>query len=191
MSQGAGLHDRDHAEMVVLYALQALPSAERSAAEARLAACTDCRREFESLQPVLASLASWPTDLLRPVVPLWDRLTQRLGLETDGPPPPSRQPEWPEWKDAAPGISCALLATDIERRRVSMLVRLAPNTEYPPHQHAGVEELHLLDGELWVDARKLDPGDYLRSEPGTGDSRVWSETGCTCVLLTSYDDVLR
>ena len=29
-----------------------------------------------------------------------------------------------------------------------MLVRLAPGTDYPPHRHAGVEELHLLDGEI-------------------------------------------
>ena len=72
-----------------------------------------------------------------------------------------------------------------------MLVRLAPGGVYPPHVHAGVEELHLLDGELWIDDRKLHPGDYNRGEPGTGDSRVWSETGCTCVLVTSLRDVLR
>ena len=48
-----------------------------------------------------------------------------------------------------------------------MLVRLAPGAEYPPHTHAGVEELHMLQGELIVDDKKLYPGDYLRSEPGT------------------------
>jgi len=84
-----------------------------------------------------------------------------------------------------------LLATDWERDRVSMLVRLAPGVAYPPHSHAGVEELHLLDGELWIDDRKLYPGDYNRAEPGTADRRVWSETGCTCVLIASPRDVLR
>jgi anti-sigma factor ChrR (cupin superfamily) len=74
---------------------------------------------------------------------------------------------------------------------VSMLVRLAPGAEYPPHGHAGIEELHLLDGELWIDERKLYPGDYNRAEPGTSDKRVWSETGCTCVLITSTKDMLR
>jgi anti-sigma factor ChrR (cupin superfamily) len=71
-----------------------------------------------------------------------------------------------------------------------MLVRLAPNTEYPPHTHAGVEELHLLDGELWINDRKLYPGDYNYAVPGTDDQRVWSETGCTCVLITSTRDIL-
>lgn len=74
---------------------------------------------------------------------------------------------------------------------MSMLVRLLPGVEYPPHTHAGVEELFLLDGELWIDDRKLYPGDYNRAEAGSADKRVWSETGCTCVLITSTQDILR
>jgi anti-sigma factor ChrR (cupin superfamily) len=84
-----------------------------------------------------------------------------------------------------------LLATDTERDVVSRLVRLAPGGKYPPHTHASSEELHLLDGELWIDDRKLHPGDYYRAEAGASDARVWSETGCTCVLVTSTRDVLR
>jgi anti-sigma factor ChrR (cupin superfamily) len=72
-----------------------------------------------------------------------------------------------------------------------MLVRLAPGASYPAHTHAGPEELHLLDGELWIDERKLSPGDYNYGAPGAGDERVWSETGCTCLLVTSTKDVLR
>jgi anti-sigma factor ChrR (cupin superfamily) len=71
-----------------------------------------------------------------------------------------------------------------------MLVRLTPGGDYPPHSHAGMEELHLLHGELWIDDRKLVPGDYNRALPGTADRRVWSETGCTCVLITSTQDEL-
>jgi hypothetical protein len=54
----------------------------------------------------------------------------------------------------------------------------------------GVEELHLLDGELWIEDRKLVPGDYNYGPPGHTDVRVWSETGCTCVLITSTRDTL-
>jgi anti-sigma factor ChrR (cupin superfamily) len=73
---------------------------------------------------------------------------------------------------------------------VSMLVRLDPGTDYPGHRHAGVEELHLLHGILKVDERILYPGDFIHSEPGSIDHRVWSETGCTCFLLTSTEDAL-
>jgi anti-sigma factor ChrR (cupin superfamily) len=161
--------------------------------EAHIALCSECRREMESLRPVVDSFVSWPTDVLRPSASLWDRLAHRIAEETGGEPVLAAPEHWsePEWEEVAPGISCKLLATDTEQARVSMLVRLAPGVDYPPHTHAGVEELHLLDGELWIDDRKLYPGDYNRAEPGTGDQRVWSETGCTCVLITSPRDVLR
>ena len=134
-----------------------------------------------------------PTDVLRPAASLQERLARRISADTGGGPllPAARQWSEPEWEEVAPGISCKLLATDSEMHRVSMLVRLSPGADYPPHTHAGVEELHLLDGELWIDGRKLHPGDYNRAEPGTGDNRVWSESGCTCVLITSTRDVLR
>jgi anti-sigma factor ChrR (cupin superfamily) len=72
-----------------------------------------------------------------------------------------------------------------------MQVRLAPGASYPAHTHAGPEELHLLDGELWIDGRRLVPGDYNYGAPGEGDTRVYSETGCTCILITSTQDILH
>jgi anti-sigma factor ChrR (cupin superfamily) len=164
-----------------------------SAVEAHLSSCAQCRRELETLRPLIDSFVAWPTDVLRPAESLQRRLARRIAAETGGESvvPAARQWSEPEWEEVAPGISCKLLATDTDRHRVSMLVRLAPGADYPPHIHAGVEELHLLDGELWIDERKLYPGDYNRAESGTGDKRVWSETGCTCVLITSTQDVLR
>jgi anti-sigma factor ChrR (cupin superfamily) len=176
-----------------MYALQALPASEMPALEAHISWCEECRKEMETLRPILDAFASWPTDVLRPPSSLWGRLAQRVAADTGGEPflPPA--PAWvePEWEEVAPGISCKLLSTDTERDRVSMLVRLAPGVDYPPHRHADVEELHLLQGELMIDDRKLYPGDYNRAEPGTADSRVWSETGCTCVLITGTRDELR
>jgi hypothetical protein len=183
----------DRAELVCAHALQALPASEMAAAEAHIASCPDCRRELESLRPVVDRFVSWPTDVLRPPASLQARLAHRIAEETGTQrvPPPARQWSEPEWEQVAPGIKCKLLATDTDRQRVSMLVRLAPGASYPPHTHAGVEELHLLDGELWIDECKLFPGDYNYGAPGASDQRVWSETGCTCVLITSTKDILR
>jgi anti-sigma factor ChrR (cupin superfamily) len=164
-----------------------------SAAEAHIASCPDCQRELEGLRPVVDRFVAWPTDVLRPTTALQERLALRIAEETGKEPVLPSPPRWfePEWEEVAPGIECKLLASDTERHRVSMLVRLASGASYPAHTHAGVEELHLLDGELWIDERKLFPGDYNYGEPGAGDERVWSETGCTCVLVTSTKDVLR
>ena len=180
------------AELVSAYAIQALPARDVPAVESHIASCAHCRRELEALRPAVDAFVSWPSDVLRPTASLQDRLAQRIAAETGSEPvpPPPRQWSEPDWEEVAPGIFCKLLATDTERDRVSMLVRLLPGVEYPPHTHAGLEELHLLDGELWIDKRKLYPGEYNRAEAPTGDKRVWSETGCTCVLITSTKDIL-
>jgi ChrR Cupin-like domain len=192
VSPAADNPELNHSELPYLYVLQALPAGELPAAEKHITQCAECRREIEMLRPVLDALPAWPTDVLRPPVSLWDRLERRVAKEAGAEPIAlATRYEEPAWKEVAPGISCKLLATDDETDRVSMLVRLTPGTDYPAHSHAGVEELHLLDGELWIDDRKLYPGDYNRGEPGTADKRVWSETGCTCVLVTSTRDVLK
>jgi len=206
----------EQTERVAEYVLRSLPANDTAAFEAHVEGCPACREDLAALRPIVDRFVDWPADVLRPPTPLWERLAQRIATETGGdvaavpgarwsgarrpeaPPeaPPEARPEarWteePAWKTVAPGISCKLLATDAGTERVSMLVRLAPGVAYPPHLHAGVEELHLLDGELWLDDRKLHPGDYSRCEPGTSETRVWSETGCTCVLVTSFSDILR
>ena len=184
----------DRVIQVVEYALRALPAGEQSALEAHLGGCEICRRELEALRPVLTALGEWPTDVLEPATPLWNRVARRVAADTGAEPalaPETRWTDEPAWAEVAPGISCKILSTDAATHMVSMLVRLGPGVAYPPHSHAGIEELHLLDGELWIEDRKLYPGDYNRGEPGTGDTLVWSETGCTCVLITSSRDVLR
>jgi anti-sigma factor ChrR (cupin superfamily) len=192
MSSGPTEHDRDYLELVFLHALRALPLAELSVVEAHLAICAECRQEMEALRPIVGAFVSWPTDVLRPSASLWDRLTERIAAETGQTPllPPPRAAE-PEWEDAAPGLAYKVLALDPEQERVTLLVRLAPGGVYPAHTHADVDALYLLHGELWIDDKKLYPGDYNRGEPGARDQRVWSETGCTCVLLTSMRDLLR
>ena len=192
MNSKSDQHDREHLDSVFLYALHALPPAEIPAVEARISECAECREEMEMLRPIIRSFVSWPTDVLRPSESLWGRLAQRIANETGQPPllTPPQPPAKPEWEQVAPGISVKMLATDTEKNSVSMLVRLEPGTDYPAHCHAGVEELHLLHGELMVDDRKLYPGDFIHAEAGSVDHRVWSETGCTCVLMTSTKDVI-
>jgi anti-sigma factor ChrR (cupin superfamily) len=189
------LHGEPCSQSLQLAALvvDALPPDEAVALEAHIVSCAQCREEMEALRSVAGSLAFWPSEFVRPPASLRERLALRIAAETGEMPfiPPTRQWDEPTWEEVAPGIFCKLLATDTDRHRVSMLVRLAPGVEYPPHTHAGREELFLLDGELWIDDRKLYPGDYNRAEVLSSDKRVWSETGCTCVLITSTQDILR
>jgi anti-sigma factor ChrR (cupin superfamily) len=121
----------------------------------------------------------------------WSRTAHRVAKGGAYFPLPGRLPEEEAaWEQPSADISCKLLARDDHRGRVSMLVRLSKGGNYPPHLHAGVEQLHLLQGELWVNDRQLRPGDYNREAPGSIDNRVWSETGCTCILITSSRDII-
>jgi anti-sigma factor ChrR (cupin superfamily) len=179
-------------EQVALYALGSLPYDGAQRLETHLATCQECRNELASLRSVVESFAFWPVDILRPSDAVWDRLARRIQDESGAPTPPAspRRQAALEWEEVGPGISCKLLATDLKTHRVSMLVRLDPGASYPPHLHAGTEELHLLAGELWIDDHKLHPGDYNRAVVGTRDHRVSTDTGCTCVLITSTRDTL-
>jgi quercetin dioxygenase-like cupin family protein len=192
MNSKPSTHTQEHLDLVFLFALQALPPGEIASAEAQISSCEDCRQEIETLRPVVRSFVGWSTDVLRPAESLWGRLAQRIAGETAARPfvPPLEAPITPEWQEAAPGIHVKILATNEENDSVSMLVRLDPGTDYPAHTHAGIEELHLLHGILKVDDRTLHPGDFTHSEPGSADHRVWSETGCTCFLMTSTKDTL-
>jgi anti-sigma factor ChrR (cupin superfamily) len=159
--------------------------------EAHIAGCADCRRELSALTLLIDLLAGWPVDVTAPSASLWNQLLDRIADAPSHTAAPDRPQSFqPEWEEVAPGITCKVLASDLQRDRVSMLVRLGPGVEYPAHTHSGVEELHLLQGELWIDQRKLRPGDYYRAEPRSTDRRVWSETGCTCFLLASPSDAL-
>ena len=185
-------HGCELESLIYSVVLGASTPGQAAEAEAHIETCAACKRLMESLRPIAASLADWPADVLRPSDSLWDRLSRRIAPDAaaTAKAPAARWSE-PDWDDVAPGISCKILASDAARDRVTMLVRLAPGVEYPAHRHAGTEELHLLDGELWIQDRKYLPGDFYRAETGSQDTRVWSETGCTCVLTTSPSDSLH
>jgi quercetin dioxygenase-like cupin family protein len=192
MNSKSGPHSQEHLDRVFLFVLQALPPHELASVEAQISSCEDCRKEVETLRPVVHSFVGWSTDVLRPAESLWSRLATRIATEAGTQPfvPPLDALVEPEWEEAAPGIHVKILAKNTDNDSVSMLVRLDPGTDYPGHRHAGVEELHLLHGVLKVDDRTLYPGDFIHSEADSVDHRVWSETGCTCFLMTSTEDVL-
>ena len=164
-----------------------------SAEDLTVAAFHDVWRRASTYEPEAGTVVGWVMNQARArAIDAHDGLAVGEGrsLVQFVPRPVDFRTE-PAWVEVAPGISYELLSVDTERDRISMLVKLAAGAVYPPHQHAGVEELHLLHGEVVIDEKTLRAGAYLRSETGSVDERVWSAGGCTCVLTTSTRDVLR
>src|SRR5205085_11794033 len=91
----------EYSEMTCAYAAQALAANEVAAAEAHIAACPECRRELESLRPVVDQFAAWPADVLRPATSLQPRLARRIAEETAKEPvsPPVGRWSEPEWEE--------------------------------------------------------------------------------------------
>jgi putative transcriptional regulator len=200
MSSSSNNQHCEHRDLVAPYALAALERDESESMKAHLPKCADCQQEYHSLCSVTDTLSAWRAQALPPPEPLWLQLAERISTQpqkkaakalTSVSSAAVQGWDEPRWKEVSPGISCKLFSTDREGDRVSMMVRLAPDTAYPTHQHAGVEELYLLEGELWIEDRKLEPGDYNLAEPGSSDQRVWSKNGCMCLLITSPSDRLR
>jgi quercetin dioxygenase-like cupin family protein len=192
MSPTPSKHSQEHLDLVFLFALQCLSPPEVASVEAQIFSCEDCQQEIETLRPIVRSFVGWSTDVLRPAGSLWERLAERIASEAGTRPflPPLEALAKPEWEEAVPGIHVKILSRNAGIDSVSMLVRLDPGTDYPAHKHAGIEELHLLHGILKVDDRTLYPGDFIHREADSVDHRVWSETGCTCFLMTSTEDAL-
>jgi len=192
MNSKPGTHSRDHLDLIFLFALQALRPTDLALVEAQISSCEQCRQEIATLRPIVRSFVGWSTDILRPAESLWSRLAGRIASETATRPfvPALEAPVKPDWEEVAAGIHVKILARDVENGSVSMLVRLDPGTDYPGHTHACIEDLYLLHGILKVDDKTLYPGDFLHSEAGSVDHRVWSDTGCTCFLVTSTKDAL-
>lgn len=205
MSSAPNKNRCERTDQVAAYTLGALEPDETKSMAAHVPACAECRQEQGALDWLANVLADWRSQVSPPPTSLWNRLVERIAvkerMQDVAARPPGAQfpidtmaaPDWqePAWHEVATGITCKLLSSDVEMDRVGMLVRLSPGVSYPPHRHSSVEELYLLEGELWIDGRKLLPGDYSRAEPGTEDQKVWSPTGCMCFLITSPSDQLR
>ena len=80
-----------------------------------------------------------------------------------------------------------------EVARATSLVRYAPNSTFPSHEHGGGEEILVLEGEFADEHGRYPAGSYLRNPIGTAHAPRVGEQGATifvklhqfCLLYTS------
>lgn len=89
---------------------------------------------------------------------------------------------------AIAGIDVKVLSVDAQRRCVTMLVRMAAGTSYPPHRHAAREECYVISGEVEVGGRTLHAGDYQVAEKDCVHGVQSTRTGCELLIVSSQDD---
>jgi anti-sigma factor ChrR (cupin superfamily) len=85
-----------------------------------------------------------------------------------------------EWVDSpSRGVQRKMLDRDgAEVARATSIVRYAPGSSFPTHQHELGEEIFVLDGDFHDEAGSHGPGTFIRNPPGSSHA-PGSVNGCT------------
>jgi quercetin dioxygenase-like cupin family protein len=179
-------------DLAPLYALNVLSESDRAWVEAQIAECPDLALELAEFEAAVSLLPYTAPPV--PLAPdLKDRLFQRIGRAT---PVTQPAPELTtnlagvvsrllqrgatglinrdattfqnvKWEPfIVPGIRIARLYVDLTTQMVTGLLQAEPGSRYPLHNHGGVEEIFMLQGDLRVGDRVYGSGDYIRTVPG-------------------------
>lgn len=90
------------------------------------------------------------------------------------------RPEDYRWVDSPmPGVERMMLERIGEEvARATSLVRYAPNSTFPHHEHLGGEEFFVLEGEFGDEHGTYPAGTYVRNPVGTSHAPRVGEQGC-------------
>lgn len=186
-------------ERTALYALGALTQIEARAFEDHLAdGCEVCQSELDEYQLTVEALATAATDA-EPPPAVRDHLLESIGdrptasqpeeATASAPPLPDARPfvslrdgdeSWQRWDE---GILFRPLFIDESSGMMTSLVRMSPGTGLPRHQHLGVEQFLIIEGDCIVHGERLGPGDYHRALGGSVHETTYTENGTTFLLV--------
>jgi anti-sigma factor ChrR (cupin superfamily) len=188
----ADQHDIEELEQqAALYCLGALPTDEAKKFSQRLAAeCPVCRAEVRECRQVLAALAlgvpqveppaSARTRLLEAVAGKVEQKEQKKDdLSPMGEGIIVRKDEAGFESSPMPGVQIRNLMG-----KKTMLVRMAPKSYLPEHNHKAAEQCLVLEGSISSDGITAYAGDYTYMPAGSHHHPLYSETGC--LLLIAY-----
>lgn len=94
-------------------------------------------------------------------------------------------------RTAIAGVARKLISRDKEAGTYTSLVHMARGTSYPPHRHAGIEQLFMLSGTLSLAGRTIGRGDFCIARTGTVHSEIQAlDDSEFLVMASQYDEIL-
>ena len=87
------------------------------------------------------------------------------------------------WRDLGAGARIKPLLGGDSDDVALMLLAMSPGGVVHEHEHAGLEEVFLLQGECSSGVQSLRAGDYQRALPGSLHRPTTTGTGCTMVVI--------
>jgi anti-sigma factor ChrR (cupin superfamily) len=92
-----------------------------------------------------------------------------------------------KWWEVQKGIFVKQLFVDDTSGMATCLVRMKPGTSLPVHQHNGVEQFYILEGDCNVRGEVLGPGDYHRAAAGSIHESTYTVKGTLFLLVAPKD----
>lgn len=90
-----------------------------------------------------------------------------------------------DWNALSPGVALKDLHANAQSGTRTSLIRMAPNSPFPPHPHGYIEDLYLIEGDAWVGDVYMTAGDYCRAQAGTEHNHVRSgELGALALVVS-------
>lgn len=88
-----------------------------------------------------------------------------------------------DWRETGvPGVQFRNLFADAQSNRLTVLFRMGPGTVFPDHEHGGVEECYVLEGDLSIAGTVLRANDYIRVPKGGKHGEPRTTGGCLLLI---------
>lgn len=189
--------DEEMTERASLYALGALTQWEARAFEEHLEeGCERCAAELQSFEEVTRSL-SLAAPEAEPPPGARSRLLSLVAEEGGNGSKNSQdsplqllttlRADEGEWFEATKGISIKHLFTDPNNGMVTTLVRMKPGTRIPLHQHHGIEQCYVIEGDFHAANQELGPGDFHCAQAGSVHEPVYTVKGALVLIIAQQD----
>ncbi len=86
------------------------------------------------------------------------------------------------------GIKVKQLAVNKDKDYIMLLLKVAADTEYPPHHHNGAEECYVIEGDVYAEGKILGPGDFHHADGDSDHNPLYTKNGCTLLLVVDPKD---
>ncbi|NNE83840.1 MAG: hypothetical protein HKN28_07700 [Alphaproteobacteria bacterium] len=164
------------------YVLGTLDGDERRQFAAALASDPELQRLVEEWQQRLQALESGAAEVT-PSAGLWDRIEAALEGDSAGLANSVTLHDGDgEWQQLAAGVEKKVLYFDQAARSESFLLRIAPGTSLPSHDHSSAEECLVIDGTFDIGDIHLKAGDFHAIDGNTTHPDCYSEHGATLYI---------
>ena len=178
-------------EQASLYALGALLEDEARDFEAHLkTGCAECVAEVKPARLVVSALglAALPLD---PPAGVREKLLAQLSRTTTSAQSfaldsfVTIRANEGEWRQIFEGVSVKQLFADKERGTVTSLYKVGPGAHIPPHNHAGLEQCLILEGDFTLNDEVYGPGDFTCAMTGSAHEVSYSKGGALLLIVAA------